>query len=501
MPAIEQNIILNAQGGDITAAELAKAMQGLKGVTEQSKGMESQFSHRFSHIGLQLFAGEMVRAEGLGRETRQILGLLQTGIFSVAGAFGSAAGPIVLVGSALVALIAIVGRVNEKHKESYENIQKVMDARQKELDGVQKIVVDLDHYVASGGRLTAAQANLLHASQKLADHLRNEQITSLRESIKAIESNRQKIIDHAKAMAAWHQYVQQATTVWNFLVERIKESLGPLSKVGEFVSKLAHSAEGFLGFGHSAKIAGDDLSKMNTELLKNAQLLAQKKADLEALRRGFTVMGDAAIQAAQKELEGRKKVETELKKVIDDERAHERASMDSLIEHSIKEHQKSGKQQEEIYKRVGNTIGTEIGNAYAKMLIEGKDFTQQITEAFRRMAEQIIADLIRIEVEEKVVLALKAVGAFAGGFASGGSVVVDQPTLFMAGEAGPEIATFTPLGQAGGSSTGGTGSTINIGSVNTTVQGANNPDQIARAVGQKIIQEIRGMGQLNFVRS
>lgn len=59
------------------------------------------------------------------------------------------------------------------------------------------------------------------------------------------------------------------------------------------------------------------------------------------------------------------------------------------------------------------------------------------------------------------------------GMAQGGSIVADQPTSVTFGEAGPEIATFTPIGRTGtdvnkvfsslGGSDGGTGGQIEIG--------------------------------------
>lgn len=46
--------------------------------------------------------------------------------------------------------------------------------------------------------------------------------------------------------------------------------------------------------------------------------------------------------------------------------------------------------------------------------------------------------------------------------ATGGDDIVTKPTLFLAGEAGPERATFTPLNGGGSSGRGGLGSTIQI---------------------------------------
>jgi hypothetical protein len=47
--------------------------------------------------------------------------------------------------------------------------------------------------------------------------------------------------------------------------------------------------------------------------------------------------------------------------------------------------------------------------------------------------------------------------AFAGAFAEGGTVVANRPTFALFGEAGPERATFTPMGRGASSSGGGGG--------------------------------------------
>jgi TP901 family phage tail tape measure protein len=74
--------------------------------------------------------------------------------------------------------------------------------------------------------------------------------------------------------------------------------------------------------------------------------------------------------------------------------------------------------------------------------------------------------------------------AFGGGQAAGGDYMVTRPTLFLAGEAGPERATFTPQGKAapGG---GGLHLVVNIGNLNGT------DEQAARMVAGRVGQLIR----------
>ena len=73
--------------------------------------------------------------------------------------------------------------------------------------------------------------------------------------------------------------------------------------------------------------------------------------------------------------------------------------------------------------------------------------------------------------------------------AKGGDYMVNKPTLFLAGEAGPERATFTPIGKTGG---GGDG----IGEVNIYIQGGVRPDgrsveSLAETLGFEFARQVR----------
>ncbi len=100
-------------------------------------------------------------------------------------------------------------------------------------------------------------------------------------------------------------------------------------------------------------------------------------------------------------------------------------------------------------------------------------------------------------------MGMKMFPQFAGGHALGGSTMATEPTLALFGEAGPETATFSPMsggGPGSGGDGGGSGTTINA-NINITANGVNDPQALARMVGPALIQEIRGMGQLNFTRA
>jgi hypothetical protein len=71
--------------------------------------------------------------------------------------------------------------------------------------------------------------------------------------------------------------------------------------------------------------------------------------------------------------------------------------------------------------------------------------------------------------------------------ASGGDFMVRKPTLFLAGEAGPERATFTPFGSSPASVQSGARS-VSIGQIIIQPQVASDddPDKVARVVSEAI---------------
>lgn len=95
-----------------------------------------------------------------------------------------------------------------------------------------------------------------------------------------------------------------------------------------------------------------------------------------------------------------------------------------------------------------------------------------------------------------LTLAFAAAGAaasqgvqFGGARARGGDEVVSRPTLFLAGEAGPERATFTPLG--GGSSGGGGMGNITIIIQNAIMDSAQGIAQTAEELGFAVERSLR----------
>jgi len=75
-------------------------------------------------------------------------------------------------------------------------------------------------------------------------------------------------------------------------------------------------------------------------------------------------------------------------------------------------------------------------------------------------------------------------GSYGGAQAAGGDYWVTSPTWFLAGEAGPERATFTPQGQ-----------TTNMGGITINVNGASDPRAVAQEVSRIIAAQTRAVLQ------
>ena len=460
MAEVDVNISMRATGGTDAAGQVQQAETAVKNLTTSSGALEEKFQHKFQHIGLNLFAGDALRASGLGRETRQVINLMNMAMSEAGNVAGISSGGIMLIVTALAALAGIAAKVIEHQKKMGEATEKALEADDAHLKTINEKIKGLEEYSAVAGRLNKVQSDYLA-------------------TLKAIGA-------------------EEAKKKNNDLIERIAFLNQAIVKEQEHIDKIDVLQSLIKGtattYGQSTKAVEENKKKINELTLQ----LRAAEVEMNALHKTGTKTFEGMAADAKKSSEA-----------ID--KAHKKASEDS-IKHwgdAAKENEKVMKEEAEFIGKIADQIGGDLGNAFAKSLIEGKSFTDQMKNAFKSMAEQIISDIVRMIAKWAVLTAMgfPAGGAAGGfghmlGFATGGQVMVDKPTLFMAGEAGPEMATFTPLSGANTQSTTGSsggGDTFNI-SMPITVSGVSDPDRLAQIVGPKIINQIRGAGQLNFTR-
>lgn len=467
---VDTNITLTASGGETAAAEISKAAKAMENMGASNERLKESFQHKFQHIGLQLFAGDLLRAAGLGREAREVIGLLNMAMTSLGG------GGIALAGAGLAALTGVIATVIEHQRTLIESSKKLIEEDDKHLKLLNDKIGELEKYATATGHLNKVQRDYLEilretareeAAKKNSDI--QTQIAQLNELI-AKEKDRVAALEESdKAVQAYAMHSSGAYPTSAAAIDGAKK------KIQDFTLQL-----------RQAETEMNALHRTGTKTFSDMAAEAQKSANTTYLR--FHTADDAIIEGAKKVAESNQKL-------------HEQIDKDT---------EKMEKQAIQTIDKIGGSFFTGFG----QMIVDGKSFTETMTEAFKSMAKQIISDIIRIATEWAILTSMGfpvggfggfAAKAFGGGMATGGDVMVDKPTLFLAGEAGPERATFTPLANMGRSAAagGGSGGGVTIGTVgvSVTVNGVSDPNKIADQVGLKIIERIRGAGQLGFVRS
>lgn len=499
MADVQANIELITTGGDQAASEINKATVALGSMTAASSGLEGQFQHRFQHIGLMLFAGDALRASGLGRETRMVVSAMNLAIAGGAEAAGIASGGVLLLVTALIALAGIAVKVIQHHKDEAEALEKQVDAQSKANEGYRAEIDALDKLAENGGKLTPILQAWHDADERVAEGIQNRLLVTLKDEEAALLKQQAALQSTADMQAHFREVLDAVRAAFLQL-------LGPFIAVNNQLAAWASA-----------------LTKIIPATESHVTLTGKLKDEFDALGAKIAkVRGEEELLATTGSIDLKKLSEEAIKNAKDREAAEDRVTTfqkaklkevhdaySAAYTARVKEAEASFKKEEAIVAQSVSRVGSDFGNAFAKMLVEGKSFTEEMSKAFTAMAEQIISEIVKMILEWSIFSAMSGfggpVGAFGAaglkglGFATGGSAMVDSPTMFMAGEAGPELVNVSPL-MTGGAGNGG-GQTINIGTVATTVSGVNNPDAIARQVGQKIVEEIRGRGQINFTRA
>lgn len=494
--AADVDVNINIQAVDGTAAStIDQSTQAIQRLSNSSGELQQRFQQRFQHIGLMLFAGDALRASGLGRETRMVVSSLNLALTEGAAAAGISSGGIMLVVVALAALAGILVKVIGHHKDEAEAIQKSIDQTAKTLDTYNAEIKELEDLQAAGGRLTPAMQALLEADKAVADHLKSNLIVSQNQEIAVLEKQRAAI----QSSADMHAFFAKALIPVRLALEAI---LLPFEKIVQYVQ----------AFGHHLV---DLLPHMTTHAhLTDAQTLKYQELTAEIdklkLHHQATFKGmidDAKNYQAQWDATVSFQIQSEINftKLARQYNADLYKSIEADQKEQVKQHEAATKKMEEYTKHMADQLGNDIGQALAKSLVEGKNFTEQMTAAFNHFVEQAIEDIIRIETEMMVLKALGYEGPVGGGgggfipgFATGVDTMVDQPTLFLAGETGPEYVHVSPVGGGGGSGGGGGGS-VSVGDIHINMSVANLDSGSAQQILQSLADELR-RGTVDAVR-
>jgi hypothetical protein len=495
MADVDANIRVQSIGADEASAALNTASESLGKIGRGSDALEEKFGHKFQHIGLQLFAGEALRASGVGMETRGVINVLNLALTSIGGAAGGAVAPFLMLVSALAAVGGIVAKVVEHHKNLSQELEKSNKATHDQLTKTNEALSVIQAYEKEVGYVPPELKKWEQAEKDLQKAQVERQIAGDKAQISSLS-----------ALIAQEQRHQ----------EGIKDQIQDQQKLIESLKSM--------GVDQSVLIAqAAQLSKLNEAYKSGAMSVTEHKAKVDELILSVKMLGTQGTDDLKKLTEAHKSAREEADKELKaiQERNQKEADEDTaryqhwaeLRAQQLKKHEEMYKQFEEHAKHAFNTINQEQSMAFSKMVVEGQSFSAATAHLWRDLAEQVIAQIEAMIVKLAILYAMTggtgATGGVVGkilGFAEGGTVMVDKPTLFLAGEGGqPEVATFTPLSKLGqsGDSLGAkaVGNSMQIGSVETHIHGVTDPERIADTVGRKIVERIRGMGELNFTRS
>jgi hypothetical protein len=464
MVSTNVNIVIQQTGAGAAAAALNDVSAGMGGIATKHRELGGLFQQRLQHMGLMMFARDAITANGLGREARMVINLLNQGLTQGALAFGAAGMAVMPYIVGLTVLIGVLATVINKHRESITELNKHIKSNDELASSYSASLKVMDDYVANGGKMTKFLSGYKKAQEE-AKKATDETTKSIElQAIKAIEENIRKLQDQIREQRNLNDYAK--TTI---------------ATAGSSMAATYGLANAYTQLGKNA-IPGVTLQ------LKQAQAeLLRHQGAVKALEMGYSSL-DEMLKATTEDLKNSKPEWVSTNETIRDEARHSAY----VLEHEF--HQKV----DTANKALADSMAKGIGDAFAKMIVEGKNFTESMKSLFKNLTEQIISDFIRIRIEMAFMRAATA-GA-GGGFplpmAEGGSGVVTRPTLFLAGEAGPEYVNFRPLSKGGSG-----GGNVSTGNINVNVYGIQNPDAIAEEVGRKIVSRIRGMGEINFLRA
>ena len=471
---VEVGIHITSSGAGESKEALDSLKEGMGEIVEEHNKMAGKFSTKMQHIGLDLLGKDLLRTVGLGGEANKILSIFNSGLTSVAKSLGLAGSAALGWATALTVGVGLIYKVYQGNKDNLESLEKSSDAYNKEIVSVEGSIRALQGYSDAVGGLSPVLQNLLNAKQRLLDVDRQDAISNKQKEIAALETINEK-------------QNQQIDTLVKLQIQAQQTGM-----------------QGRLVFDNW----GEKISNVEKEMTRNNAKLAEARAELDALRNNTTLSYDAMKTAADAYYDS-----------VEKEAAEETARWQSwaaerkkILDEQAKEQQKYFKEYEDLGTGAARNVGQAFGDSFVQMAFQGKSFMQSMTQAFSKMVQQIIADIIRIQIQWAIMSSMTGgMGGGAGGFskifarAEGGSDLVTKPTLFLAGEAGPEVATFTPLSKLGGGASigstqgmGGGGMTVVIENMENHAHGVQNPAMFADQVGRAIINRIRGQGELNF---
>jgi chromosome segregation ATPase len=444
------------------AQDRAKAMD--KVFEETHEAIKSRFAERFEHAGLFMFSRQVLGLAGLSDVARHTMGVITLGFEEVAGAAGLATSTIAPLLLAAGAGILIFEKLHGSHHKAAESLDELAKKQSEALGTTVDLEQAMEKYQQSVGPLPGSLDKLRDATEKLDESQRRNLITTEALMMKAaqetIAANNARIQSTKDASEALREQMRQMQP-WE---QGYKSAQDTLKHYDQALRDLDDSnRKAAAGFEQSkadikAQAEGYKDAKTRLEQLADAHdkaAAAAKKQSAEEVAAAREIMkaddervnedvaSAKAITAARESLVAKTKIladqaaeatstasakrSAEIKKFEDQNRREIEKTYDeavakaketgaSLVElerqknaaltqlHSTvaaKQRENFTAMQSEAIK-AADSIETAFGDAFAKTLVEGKDFGEQMQQMFKQVAEMIISDLIKIAIQAEI---------------------------------------------------------------------------------------------------
>lgn len=400
------SLLLKVEGGEASAAEIGQVKAALRGVEEQNIALKSNFQEGFQHIALRGFTMEAARAAGLGSELRPMLRLVQTGLTEVAVAAGVAGTAALTLTTGFVALGALAFVIHQHFAKHSEDLNKTVE-------GLQANAKAMDEYVAAGGKMSTAMKDVAELEAGVIKKSLEETLATN----KATLALQQQTLARYKDMDAQAGQAGVAADMAPLLATNSKKMQEAEDSIKKTTLAIEENTKGYITHADALKGELEGQKKVSEEDVK----IAKSKADLtEKIKMYEAEAAGATDNAYQKReaainkfsIQQHAAIAKEYKNEVD--KAHAIAALDLTVAAQRKANYTATM---EVALHAEDTIAGGIGNAFAKTLVEGKDFEVQMKALFTQIAEQIIAELIRVEIQAAITHAALA-GALGGGGAS-----------------------------------------------------------------------------------
>ncbi len=429
----------------------ANAMQ--RRLDEMQNHIKDRFAEKFEHVGVHLFGMDMLRTIGITEGARPILGAMMLGVNTLADSFGAAAGPLGLLVMGMTALAAIGWKVHESHEKHAESLEKLTKSADDTLKSTDDLKRGLEEYNTTLKGVTPELDHLYDATVKLdrierqrAAHMHGEAMASAQEDQVLLEKKSQGIhrdIEDLKKLDG--TYDQASGTIAHYgdrIVELNKQLDENSFKIAEAKKKYEENkaavdalAGGFQNLADKEKLS-EEAAKKHDEIVRKAAE-EYRKSEAAVVRLGTitrTMEQDGAEATAtaydkklaqiekyriakQAEIENLHKEALASATTNTQIMAANRQYADASIALSNAVTQKM-RANFDITAEVGigaaNHLAAGFADSFSKSIVEGKNFEDSMKNVFKSVAEEAIAQLIRIAIQAQITK-MAVGGIFAGG--------------------------------------------------------------------------------------